>query len=292
MPSKEKSLKDRLDGSELDLSMSSLTKVPVKELAALPRGTILDLSCNELTSLPESFCSLKHLVKIDLSKNMLTELPQNIGNLDKLQRLDLLGNQLQTVPISFGRLRNLRWLDLKDNPLDENLRKVAGECLDEKECKDCARKVVSYMKAVQSELERQKQKRLKEEREREAAKQAEEAREKEARKKEKQAEKERKRREYEARQAAKRQQEEMQASEERNIEHEVQKQNGPHTEHLKPVTVSPCYVMFLFTFMVAVVAVIFGIFFYCQNHGDNPACHDIVFRFQHIKRTVQNLFTK
>lgn len=32
-------------------------------------------------------------------------------------------------------------MDLKDNPLEASLAKVAGDCLDEKQCKQCANKV-------------------------------------------------------------------------------------------------------------------------------------------------------
>ena len=38
-------------------------------------------------------------------------------------------------------LQNLKWLDLKDNPLETELAKAAGDCLDEKQCKQCASKV-------------------------------------------------------------------------------------------------------------------------------------------------------
>lgn len=38
-------------------------------------------------------------------------------------------------------LQNLKWLDLKDNPLDPVLAKVAGDCLDEKQCKQAAVRV-------------------------------------------------------------------------------------------------------------------------------------------------------
>ena len=80
-------LKDKVDGNEMDLSLCNLTEVPVKELvgqqrhthttllfitpciigsslvvillcvrfqAAFPKVTVLDLSCNNITSLPVS----------------------------------------------------------------------------------------------------------------------------------------------------------------------------------------------------------------------------------------------
>lgn len=55
--SKGGNLRDKLDGNELDLSLSDLNEVPVKELAALPKATILDLSCNKLTTLPVRLAS-------------------------------------------------------------------------------------------------------------------------------------------------------------------------------------------------------------------------------------------
>lgn len=109
-------LRDKLDGNELDLSLSDLNEVPVKELAALPKATVLDLSCNKLSTLPSDFCSLTHLVKLDLSKNKLQQLPADFGRLVNLQHLDLLNNRLVTLPVSFAQLKNLKWLDLKDNP--------------------------------------------------------------------------------------------------------------------------------------------------------------------------------
>uniref|UniRef100_A0A8C8VE03 Leucine-rich repeat-containing protein 59 n=1 Tax=Pelusios castaneus TaxID=367368 RepID=A0A8C8VE03_9SAUR len=199
-------LKDILDGNELDLSLSDLNEVPVKELAALPKATKLDLSCNNLISLPSDFCSLTHLVKLDLSKNQLQQLPSDFGRLVNLQHLDLLNNRLVVLPVSFAQLKNLKWLDLKDNPLDPILAKVAGDCLDEKQCKQAAIRVLQHMKAIQSEQDRERQRRLQAEREmekkREAEQRAREVQERELRRREKAEEKERRRREYDALRAA------------------------------------------------------------------------------------------
>lgn len=48
---------------------------------------------------------------------------------------------LGLTSLSVRSLQSLKWLDLKDNPLDPALAKVAGDCLDEKQCKQCANKV-------------------------------------------------------------------------------------------------------------------------------------------------------
>ena len=50
-----------------------------------------------------------------------------------------------------------KWLDLKDNPLNEGLKKAAGDCFNEAECKKCARNVIAFMKLVQVEEERRRQ---------------------------------------------------------------------------------------------------------------------------------------
>lgn len=185
------SLKSRLDGNLLDLSLSELVEPPVKELAELPKATRLDLSCNKITILPDSFCSLEHLKELDLSKNQLRELPANFGRLSGLQKLDLYSNNLTTLPLSMCRMKNLRWLDLKGNPLEPRLKAVAGDCLDEKQCQQCAKKVIEFLKAQASDLEREKQKRLKVQREQEALRKAEEEKEAERQRLEKKAERER-----------------------------------------------------------------------------------------------------
>jgi len=89
----------------------------------------------------ENFATLTHLVSLDLSNNSLTELPENFGHLSLLQRLDLYSNKLQDLPLSFAQLKQLKWLDLKNNELQPELADVAGACVDEKECKECAQKV-------------------------------------------------------------------------------------------------------------------------------------------------------
>ena len=83
-------------------------------------------------------------MSLDLSNNSLTELPDNFGHLSLLQRLDLYSNKLKDLPLSFSKLKQLKWLDLKNNELQPELAAIAGTCVDEKECKECARKVYLY----------------------------------------------------------------------------------------------------------------------------------------------------
>lgn len=84
------------------------------------------------------------MTKLDLSKNELRELPEDFGNLNKLKYLDLYKNQLEHLPLSFSKLKDLKFLDLKDNPLVPAVAKVAGLCLDTKQCQNCAKDVVNF----------------------------------------------------------------------------------------------------------------------------------------------------
>ena len=61
---------------------------------------------------------------------------------------------LGLASLSVLSLQSLKWLDLKDNPLDPVLAKVAGDCLDEKQCKQCANKVSTKLPRVPSAIPR------------------------------------------------------------------------------------------------------------------------------------------
>ncbi|XP_046440373.1 leucine-rich repeat-containing protein 59-like [Daphnia pulex] len=186
---KSVSVKDKLDGNEIDLSLLELTEAPVKELAAVTRGTVLDLSNNKLVTLSIAFPTLTHLIKLDLSKNQLKELPVNFGDLKHLRHLDLYSNELQRLPVSFHQLKELKWLDLKNNPLVSTLAEAAGDCLDQKGCQEAAKKVVKLMTVVHAELEKKRLKELEEIKSQQMAQKQEEDRAKERERQEKKAEK-------------------------------------------------------------------------------------------------------
>ncbi|KAH1002684.1 hypothetical protein HUJ04_008749 [Dendroctonus ponderosae] len=154
-------IKSRISDDQLDLSMSDLDEVPIKEIAALRKIHSLDLSNNRLTSLPSAFASLTFLTKLHLSENGLTELPEDFGSLCKLRYLDLYKNKLERLPLSFSQLVGLKFLDLKDNPLIPTIAKVAGPCVDNKGCQQCAKDVVHFFKQLEQEVESRKQVRQK-----------------------------------------------------------------------------------------------------------------------------------
>ena len=189
-------LKRRLDEHELDLSLCSIVKVPVKQISSLPKVTVLDLSCNKISELPDAFCSLKNLMQIDLSKNCLTSLPAHFGDLQSLKRLDLYNNNLVSLPLSFGELRGLKWLDLKDNPVQNDLPEIVGDCLEAKDCENCARRMLTFMREMRAEEEKKRAIEAEKERQRKAAEELEVKKLNELRKRQKKEEKEQRRKAF------------------------------------------------------------------------------------------------
>ncbi|KAL5291828.1 LRRC59 family protein [Megaselia abdita] len=154
---KEKfNIRDKLNGDILDLSLSQMTKVPVKQICSLKNITTLDLSNNNLVVIQENFGTLQHLKSIDLSCNQIVKLPDNLGNLSKLIHLNLYNNSLEWLPLSFGDLKKLRYLDLKQNPIQKlpELSSVIGPCFTSRDCSVAAKNTVKYFAERKELVER------------------------------------------------------------------------------------------------------------------------------------------
>jgi len=195
-------LKDKLEDGELDLSMMQLVDVPVREIEQLgTKVTAVNLSHNLLSSLPANLPLLTHITKLDLSKNQLTDLPENFGQLRALKSLDLYANRIEKLPVSFSQLRNLKWLDLKDNPLCPALKQAAGDCITPNDCAMCAKKVVALLQSYESQLQRERQRKLEEEMKAQRELERKEEAERERIRQEKRAAKEKRREEARMREA-------------------------------------------------------------------------------------------
>ena len=71
--------------------------------------------------------------------------------------------RLEKLPVSFAQLKHLKWLDLKDNPLCPALKQAAGDCITPNDCALCAKKVVALLQSMESQLQRERQRRFEEE---------------------------------------------------------------------------------------------------------------------------------
>ncbi len=100
---------------ELNISNNELDTLP-PTLKSLQHLILLDASGNGLEQLGPELFALTKVQDLDLSRNQLRQLPTGIGNLSSLVRLDLSQNQLTRLPPELGRLGNLQYLSINSNP--------------------------------------------------------------------------------------------------------------------------------------------------------------------------------
>ena len=106
----------------LNLSHNKISAVP-ESIFGFIHLRLLDLSYNSLEEIPPTLCSLRELRKLDLSHNTISKLPSNINQLDKL---NVSHNNIEHLPLSLGNIVSLQVLLATDNPLhlefEENIR--------------------------------------------------------------------------------------------------------------------------------------------------------------------------
>ncbi|XP_056418062.1 leucine-rich repeat and calponin homology domain-containing protein 1 isoform X1 [Hyla sarda] len=129
---------DLSDTVQADFSKNRLTEVPVEvchfvslealnlyqncikvipdTLANLKMLTYLNISRNQLSSLPACVCGLPLKVLI-ASNNKLGFLPEEIGQLQQLMELDISCNEITSLPQQIGLLKSLRELNVRRNYL-------------------------------------------------------------------------------------------------------------------------------------------------------------------------------
>jgi len=95
----------------------NLTSFPLEILSLADSLEILDLSHNQLTSLPKEFAQLKKLKIIFASNNNFVTLPEVLGQCDELEMVGFKSNGIKYVP-SNSLPTKLRWLILTDNNIE------------------------------------------------------------------------------------------------------------------------------------------------------------------------------
>ena len=105
-------------------AQTGVLMVPNMSMSSVPRSvpqclplTILDMSSNGLTTLPESLCTLPCLQELHVNWCELSALPENIGCLKNLKILACGFNQLRSLPESICNLPRLETLLVNDNSL-------------------------------------------------------------------------------------------------------------------------------------------------------------------------------
>ena len=103
----------------------NLTEFPMEILTLADSLEILDLSNNQLSTLPDEIKKLTHLKIIFVSNNCFKVLPTALGGCPLLEMVGFKSNQIQEVPAESLPLQ-LRWLILTDNKIT-SLPETLGE---------------------------------------------------------------------------------------------------------------------------------------------------------------------
>ena len=101
----------------LDLSSCSLNELPFSVRALASSLEILNVTWNQLRSLPEWLGELQMLTYLDCSFNQLEVIPTSLQRLYRLKELHLSDNNLQSLP-ELGTLTALTSLNLQYNQLE------------------------------------------------------------------------------------------------------------------------------------------------------------------------------
>lgn len=109
----------------VDLS-ANLTQVPPEIFDLADSLEILNLTGNQLTSLPDDFTKLRKLRILFCSENQFHHLPEVLGACPQLSMIGFKSNQIECVPES-ALPASLRWLILTDNRL-EVIPAALGRC--------------------------------------------------------------------------------------------------------------------------------------------------------------------
>jgi hypothetical protein len=104
---------------ELDLSVDQLTSLP-PQVGSLTQLQHLLLGSNQLTSLPTWIENFTQLRQLDLADNKLTSLPIELGNLTQLDSLFVKKNRIASIPTEiFNLAGQMTSFNFKGNPLSE-----------------------------------------------------------------------------------------------------------------------------------------------------------------------------
>jgi Leucine-rich repeat (LRR) protein len=104
--------------TQKDVGILSKSNTPTKETSYVKENKILDLSNQNLKSLPSDIFNKTNVEELNISKNQLTgSIPAEIRHLSELKILNASNNLMTGVPAEIGQLEKLEILNLSNNKL-------------------------------------------------------------------------------------------------------------------------------------------------------------------------------
>jgi hypothetical protein len=101
---------------DLELTCNNITSIP-DMLDQLPNLRRLSLRHSKITFIPDTFGQLLNLTWLQLGYNQITFIPDALGQLSNLRVLNLSNNRITSIPDALSQLSNLRVLDLGNNQI-------------------------------------------------------------------------------------------------------------------------------------------------------------------------------
>lgn len=101
----------------LDLSGNNLSSLP-SDITKLKNLTTIILNKNSFTAFPDELSKMPGLVEIRLSDNLISDFPASLSKLEKLQILDLSNNKISSIPGKFALPQKLLDLNLQGNGIN------------------------------------------------------------------------------------------------------------------------------------------------------------------------------
>ena len=100
----------------LNLSKNQLSTLP-KSFAKLKQAKYLIFYDNKFESIPEELAGFKDLRHLDFYKNNISEIPDFVGDMDNLHQLFLSFNQIEEIPDTLRNLKRLKYFYIHHNEL-------------------------------------------------------------------------------------------------------------------------------------------------------------------------------
>ena len=100
----------------LNLSKNQISTLP-KSFANLKQARYLIFYENKFDAIPEVLTGFKDLKHLDFYKNQITEIPDFVGDMDNLQQLFLSFNKIEEIPDTLRNLKRLKYFYIHHNEL-------------------------------------------------------------------------------------------------------------------------------------------------------------------------------